>query len=509
MAMKHMPALILIAASFCCSLASAQVATQPTLLDAIRAGDRMTALELLKAGADANAEQGDGTTALHWAVYRVDAELVGALLARGARANVRNHFGAAPLAEAVKVGNLELVRLLIKAGADIEAANDDGQTALMIAARIGALDVAKELVARGAKVDARESWRGQTALMWAAASAQPEVVELLIKRGADVQARATVNDWGNQVTSEPRAQYRPTGGLTPLLYAARSGCERCADALLKARADIDLPTPDGVTPLMLAIENLNYGLAQHLLQRGANPNLSDWWGRTALYVVTDVRSVRAPEPGKPDGLDLMRRLLAAGVERNPQLNMHRPGRGGNSGRFTDDLLTIGATPLLRAAVAYDNAAITVLLEHGADVNLANGMGATPLMAAAGLGVSIRDPRGDYTAPDIEERSIATLTLLLEAGADVNAVVTDTTGRTARIARPSTMTDRQGQTAIYGPINWGWAKVTRFLLDHGARVDVADSKGKSPLDASKGNAGGRDFKAVAEVSSMIEQAAKKS
>lgn len=481
------------------------------LADVIEAGDRKAALEMIRSGTDVNAAQGDGTTPLHWAVYKVDEELARALLERGAKADVRNNFGATPLGEAVKIANLNLVKMLLKARADVEATNDDGQTALMLAARAGSVDIARLLVSHRANVNAQEKWRGQTALMWAAAENYPEMVEFLIARGAKVNVRAFANDWQNQITSEPRAQYRPTGGLTPLIYAARSGCERCVKALLKAHADINLPNPDGVTPLMTAIDNLQFDLARHLLEQGANPHTWDWWGRTPLYVAVDVRSVNArfggppPRSDKTTSIDIMQLLLAAGVNPNPQLNMHRPGRGGNSGRFTDDLLTAGATPLLRAAVAYDNEAIRVLLDHGALVDLPNVMGVTPFMVAAGMGVSIRDQRGNYTSPDVQSKSIGTMEILLKAGADVNARVTDTSGHTARIARPSTMTNRQGQTALYGAINWGWTKVVQYLLEHGARVDIADASGKTPLDAIKGNAGGRDHKNADEVAALIRKA----
>jgi ankyrin repeat protein len=498
------------------TFARAQGATDgAALIETIRGADAASAMAMIDRGVDANAAQGDGTTALHWAVYRNDTTLAKALLAHGARADARNNFGVTPLTEAVKVANLELVRALLKAGADTESTNHDDQTALMVAARVGSTPVVDELLRHGAKVNAREKWRGQTALMWAAAGDQPEVVELLIRRGADVHARAVINDWGSQVTSEPRAQYRPTGGMTALLYASRTGCQRCVVAMLKAKAGIDVPTPDGITPLMVALDNQHFALARHLLERGANPNLADWWGRTALYIATDAHTITSrtgpvgDDEDRASALDLMRRLLDAGVDPNPQLNFHRPGRGGNSGRFTDDLLTVGATPLLRAALSFDDEAIRLLLERGALVDLPNGMGVTPLMAAAGFGTSIRDIRGSHTAPDAEARSIATMKILIAAGADVNARATDTSGRTARIARPSAVTDRQGQTAIYGAINWGWVSVVRFLLDNGARLDIADAKGKTPLDAIRGNAGGRDHKTVPEIVTMIESAAKKS
>ena len=508
--MRAMTGVLALSGALTGSLAGAG---ETRLADALQAADRATALQLLRAGADVNAAQPDGTTPLHWAVHAVDAEVVNALLAKGAKADVRNSFGATPLAEAAKVANVDLVRALLKAGAKADAANEDGETPLMLAARTGVVDVAKELVKAGAKVNAKEAWRGQTPLMWAAGSAHADMTAFLISKGADVNLRAVINDFATQVTSEPRAQYRPTGGLTPLLYAARSGCGACVTSLLKAGADIDRPTPDGVTALMTAIDNLQFDLAKQLLERGANPYVQDWWGRTALYCATDMNSY-GPRGGgavarvakSTSALDMMRLLLDKGVNVNPQLNMHRPGRGGNSGRFTDDLLTVGATPLLRAAIGFDNEAISLLLERGALVDLPNGMGVTPLMAAAGLGVSIRDPRGNYGG-DVQARALSTMELLVKSGANVNARVTDTSGHTARIARPSTMTSREGQTAIYGPINWGWTQVVQYLLDHGARVDVADAAGKTPLDAVAGNAGGRDFKATDEVAALIRKAAK--
>src|SRR6185369_2478964 len=139
--------------------------------------------------------------------------------------------------------------------------------------------------------------------------------------------------------------------------------------------------------------------------------------------------------------------LDASVDVDAQLNMHRPSRGGNSSKDVDDLLTTGATPLLRAAVSHDAAAVKLLLSHGATVDLPNVMGVTPLMAAAGMGISARDP-GYSARGDVQGRAIAVLDVLLAAGANINARVEDTGGRTARIARTSSMTGRQGQTALF-------------------------------------------------------------
>jgi ankyrin repeat protein len=473
---------------------------QSSLVDRIQAGDRKAALELLRLGADVNSVRPDGSTPLHWAVYRVDHELVEQLLKRGAKADVVNAYGSSPLSEAVKVADVRLVRMLIDRGASVNAVNQDGQTPLMLAARTGVVEVAELLVRRGAEVNSREQWRGQSALMWAAAQNHPEMVASLIRNGAEVNARGEDNDWSSQITSEPRAQYRPTGGLTPLLFAARTGCLGCAEALLKGGADINLPNPDGMTALMIAIDNSNFDVAKFLLEQGANPHVWDWWGRTALYAAVDMRGRGAAD------LEVIRMLLKAGVNPNTQLNMHRPSRGGNTGRFRDDQLTTGATPLLRAAQSFDSDAVRLLLEHGALVDLPNVMGVTPFMAAAGIdaGRGGSDLFGDGLLDAAgEKRAIETLKILLAAGADVNARVTDTTSFSARIARASSMTDRQGQTAIYGAAQGRRTEIVRFLLESGARVDIVDDMKRTPLDAAKGNGGGRGGAAPPEIIALIE------
>jgi ankyrin repeat protein len=519
------------------------------LADLIGRGERNAALAAIRGGADVNELKPDGTSPLLLAVYRVDHELVRELLRRGAKPNVRNSFGALPLTEAVNLADLAFVEALLKAGADPNLGNDDNQTPLMIAARAGQLPIAQALVEAGARVNERERMRDQTALMWAVAAGSPEVVDLLIANKAEVDIRAASMDWGNQITSEPRAQYRNTGGLTPLLFATRFGCVECARSLLKAGADINRPTPEGVTPVMNAIDNGNYAVANLLLDQGADPHLSDWWGRTALYLAADMRTrgggggggrggaggpgaiggpggaggagARAAAGGPPQGsaLQLLQRLLEMGVDPNTQLNMHRPFRG----RFTDDLITTGCTPLLRSALSGDREAVELLLKHGALPDLPNVMGVTPLMAAAGIGFlvgasgggqgPIAGPRDDETN---QANAIAVIGMLIKAGADVNARITDTSSRTALIARPSSMTNRQGQTALFGAVGNGvnperpngrnWTKVAKFLIDNGARLDVKDDAGKTILDAIAGQAGGRDNPSSEEMVKLIKEAA---
>src|SRR5437763_125138 len=494
--------------------AGTAVAADDSLASLIQAGNRDAALERIAAGADVNQAQGDGTTPLHWAVYKIDADLARALLERGAKPDVINNYGSSPLAEAVKVANARLVGMLLDAGRDVEAPNQEGQTALMLAARAGSVDVAELLVRHGANVNAREKWRGQTALMWAADAGSVELTRFLIDHNADVNARALANDWPSQMTGEPRNQYRPTGGMTPLLYAARSGCTDCVKAPLAAGADPNRPNPDGVTPLMVAIDHFAFDTAKLLFEHGANPHLWDWWGRTALYAAIDMNTYsldayeeRTGPPivtTKTTALDLARLFLAAGVNPNTQLNMHRPGRGGNSGRYADEIITTGATPMLRAAAGQGNGGSRLLLEYGGRIDVPNVMGVTPLMAAAGLGME-PSPRFDPSAKDVQDRSIATLEILLGAGADVNARITDVTSKTARMGRSSTLPEQGGQSALFGAVQWAWPRVVQYLIDHGAEVAIKDDRRASPLDAATGRAGIKDNRPSPEVAKILQTA----
>jgi ankyrin repeat protein len=481
------------------------------LADKIQAGDRKAALALLASGANVNQTQPDGSTPLHWAVYTVDRELVAALLRKGARADAVNKYGASPLAEAARLANVELAGMLLEAGANANVANEDGQTPLMLTARTGNVAVAKLLVQHGADVNLRERFRNQSAVMWAAGEGHGEMVEFLVSQKADLTLRAAANDWETQISSEPRVQYRPTGGLTPLLYAARSGCMRCVAAIAGAGADVDRPNPDGMTPMIMALDNGYPAVAQYLLDHGANPHTWDWWGRTPLYVAVTMRggpdSRSGPRP--PESLAFVKALLAAGVNPNPQLAFKEPSRGGRDNRFRDDLLTTGATPLLRASQTFDNDVVRELLAHGALVDLPNASGVTPFMAAAGVGSRNGSSVLGPGAPNnVVTLGLETMEILRRAGADINARITDVTSLTARIARTNTLTNRQGQTTLVYAADLGRAEMVKYLLDHGARVDVKDDAGRTALDVAQGKGEGRDETRATEIVALLQAAGTK-
>ena len=183
---------------------------------------------------DVNHRNDDGSTPLQWAVYNGDVAEVKRLLRAGADVSLANHYGATPMSLAAEVGNADVLKLLLEAGANADSPNPDGQTALLAVARTGNVEAAQLLLNHGATVDAREKWGGQTALMWASARRHPEMVQLLVSKGADVNARSIDRDYQRHVTAEGRPKNLDSGGLTPLLYAARENCVACVEVLLKA-----------------------------------------------------------------------------------------------------------------------------------------------------------------------------------------------------------------------------------------------------------------------------------
>src|SRR3989454_2306379 len=230
------------------------------LVDAVKSGDNAAVPALLQQKVNVNMAEPDGTTALHWAVEREDLDLVDRLIKASANVNAKNDYGATPMSEAALSGNVKIMEKLLAAGADVEAANSDGQTALMIVARTSNVEAVRLLLRHGANVNAVEKWREQTALMWAAAEKQPAMVKELVAHGADVNARSNVNNFDRQVTAEPRAIYRPAGGLTALHFAAREGCGECARALAEAGAELDASDPDNVSPLLTSLLNGHFDL---------------------------------------------------------------------------------------------------------------------------------------------------------------------------------------------------------------------------------------------------------
>lgn len=494
-------------AAICAGVTSIGAAAGPTLVDAAERGDRAMARRLLARGADPNAPGPDGTTAIMWAAANDDVELVHALVKAGANVAAKNQLGTSALTEAAIIGSAPVIDALLEAGADPDTKTPEGETPLMAVARSGRVDAARRLLDAGADLNATERFGGQSALMWAAAQSQAEMVKFLASRGADVNARGLVRQWERKVITEPRPKDMNKGGFTPLLYAAREGCVECAKHLIAAGADADLEDPDRVTPLNMALLNLHFSVAAYLIQAGADVDKWDFFGRSPLYMAADVSTLPTkgngavavlPSEDPITALDVARMLLDAGANPNLQLKRRPPYRDVPQDRGGDTILAQGATPLLRAARAGDAPFVALLLTHGALVDLPSKEGVTPLMAAAGVEFGTRVTRGRNRTT---EGVLATMRLLVDAGADVNArMVTEPRaaavdsaaqraasaagrgGRASQVPSPSAVPD---QTALHGAAQRGFTEIVKFLAEHGADLQAKDASGRTALDLARG------------------------
>lgn len=404
------------------------------------------------------ATEKDGTTPLHRAAHRDDVAAARQLLKDGADAKAANRYGITPLSLACTNGSAAMVELLLEAGAEANAELPGGETPLMTAARSGSAAAVRALLRHGAKVDAKDARRGQTALMWAAAEGHAEVIRALLEAGADLN-------------------YRVDSGFTAFLFAAREGRLEAVRTLLAAGAPINQviePAPNaarragapraGTTALHFAVGNAHYDLASFLLDAGADPNAAGN-GWTALHSITGVRKPGGgdnnPAPygsGSMTSLEMVRKLVAKGANINARLT-----RKINVGLTA--LNTNGATAYLLAARSADAELLRLLKELGADVSIPTVDGATPIIAAAGLGT--RSPGEDAGT---DEEVVEALQVILEHGADPNHV------------------DKNGETAMHGAAYKNLPGAVRFLATHGAKVEVwnkANKNGWTPLGIAEG------------------------
>ncbi len=502
------------------SAASLLPAAGTTLLDAAQSGDHAAALRLAGArDTNVNVTGADGATALMYAAGNGDAELVRALIKAGANVKLKNQFGTSALTEAAIIGSAPIIDALLKAGADPNFRTPDGETPLMAAARSGKVDAAKVLLAAGADINAKETWGGQSAIMWAAAQSQADMVKFLASKDANLNDRGKINQWERKIIQEPRPKDLNKGGFTALHYAAREGCAACVQNLLTAGADADSEDPDRETPLLLALENMHFDTAAVLVKGGADLDKWDLFGRSPVYMAADVSTLPVkgngamaviPSPDKLTALDVARMMLERGANPNIQLKRRPPYRDVPQDRGGDTMLAQGATPLLRAARAGDDQFVALLLEYKALVDLPSKEGITPLMAAAGVDYGARVTRGRNRT---DEGVLATMDLLIKAGANVNArSLVDRTSAGGRggaagfaagdsVSERIAQTFRRGsqvpsanavpnQTALHGAAEHGFDKFIEFLVANGADLTAKDADGRTPLEIARGAGGVR-------------------
>ena len=459
------------------------------LADAVQRGDTAAVLSLLERQVDVNLAQGDGATALHWAVYVNDADTTALLIRAGASVNAPNNYGVTPLGLASRNGNAAIIEQLVAAGADPNdplQAVDAGETPLMLAARSGQLEAVTVLLGVGADVNAQETWNGQSALMWAAAEGHVPVLQRLVEHGGDIRARSN-------------------SGATPLWFAARKGSVHAVRALLAAGSDVNEKRPDGATPLLAAVINGHEDLVDLLLEQGADPNVE---GGSTRLTVQGVRA--APMPlsfrtlgyseresegvargnifGKPlqaavhvanwhvsdqfivvnlDRLRVITSLLAHGADVNGRNTQEEPRWSG--ARYRRHLT--GATAFLFAAKVADVEAMRLLLDYGADPTMNTVDNITPLMAAAGISWASNQERAS------EAQVLEAVTLLVEElGADVNFI------------------SDVGEAAMHAAAYRGANSVVQYLFDQGADLDVVAVDGRTPLRVADGVEYGNSFAA---------------
>jgi ankyrin repeat protein len=443
--------------------ANAGAAADAPLIEAVTRQDHAAVRRLLGEGADVNARQGDGATALHWAVHLGDVDTVGLLVAAGAEAGAANDLGVTPLLLASTNGNTAIVQALLDGGADPDGGRPGQENPLMRAAWSGSLDVVTTLLDGGADVRAAESGRGQTALMWAVSEGHAAVARVLVERGADVWATTVTHLTGYRAR-------RDVAGFTPLLFAARVGSLASARLLLDAGANPNDASTDGLSALGLATVRGHVEVARLLLEYGADANAGVpgytplHWAAGAWETSLTIREFRADRegndewnalPGLRDGkIELVRALLGHGADPDARLT-RTPARAGatRNGGLPE---LVGATPFLLAAVAGDATVMRILAEAGADTSVTTDLGSTVLMAAAGMG---RVP-GENSVGEAESEAAAWLAF--ELGADVTAV------------------DDIGNTALHYAAYNRLTPVLQLLADEGAPLEVRNKFGETAL-----------------------------
>ncbi len=520
----------------------AQATPGHDMLNASKKQDWETVSASLKLKADVNTVQADGATTLLWAVYWDNKDAVNQLIKAKADVNAGNDIGVTPLSLAIKNRNPEMVSVLLKAGANPNTAMWSGETPLMTAARTGITQIVKSLIDKGANVNATEPRRGQSALMWAISFRNPDAARLLIDAGANVSASTIMLK--DETNYSPmfmggyaaNVQSVPQGGYTPLMFAARVGDMTTARQLVARGADVNASSVEDGSALVIASSWGHEDLAVYLLEEGANPNVADANGMTALHYAmrdglkllhgfeiseaTRVCGFRSDSLCKPidtltaeeklqledpdvglyivegavnteyaDGEtsvplpgnnmhELAEALLARGADVNAKMKYSPP-------RLRLDSLTWlnleGATPFMLASAALDNSGMELLLEHGANPNVRTEVDRTIFEEQTTSYADDNQILGNGTplmvAAGLGKKNDFTP---LEERRAIGAVK-----RLVELGADVNESTATGWTALHAASFIGADNLIKFLVEEGANVNAMNGCGRTPWSLASG------------------------
>ena len=360
------------------------------IADAEMRGDTARVRELLKQGADVNAAQGDGMTALHWAATRGDASQVAMLVYAGARVEALTRNGNyTPLHLAARGGRAAAVKALLKAGANAKVVTSAGAvTPLHFAAGIGSTESITALLESGATVDARESAFGQTPVMWAANYDRVESVKLLLQRGADIKAVSKVENIPDRERADAQSRGLRNRRVQALAQAENPNAGRAGGAPPAGGRGGAPAAQAPAAPANAAATNDSTRNRQatpadsSARQAAARPDSSsqDQGGQ---------RGYPAPAPAQEQAVAGRTGAPAGGAVAG---GGRAGGRGGRGGGAAERSLSYGElvggkgglTPLLFAAREGNMETVKLLLDAGAPIGQASDGDHTPPMLMAAI-----------------------------------------------------------------------------------------------------------------------------
>ncbi len=438
--------------------------------DAAMAKDREAVKTLLKNGADVNAAQGDGMTALHWAARNGDAELAQMLLYAGANVKATTRLGGySPLMMAAEQGNADVIKALIAGGSDAKAANTMGTTPLMLAARSGNPQAVTTLVENGAEIEAREKTFGQTPLMFAVSMNRVDAIKALIKAGADLKATSKVNDVGHLTPEQQDFQAAASGSGNQaggngqgrngqIVQQAAQGAQGAQGAPGAQGAGGGGRGPGGFGGGGKAGLDRPYSYNELIGTQG---------GHSALILAA-----------RGGYMDAAKILVAAGADVN------QISKGDKT------------SPMLIAAINGYFDLAKWFLDQGANPNAAADNGVTPLYAALNVTWA---PRALYPQPRAFNQQQITylefMKALLDKGADPNLRLTKKVWY-SEYNFDLAGVDEIGATPFWRAAFAGDVPAMQLLMDHGADPNISTMRpaGRRPL----GDAGLRESKDVSNL-----------